>query len=104
MTQKTCYRKGNDHDTATQTLATILVLTLFLGVATTASAAVPETRGGLLRGKVTTIAGDSLTLQTRWGEVTLLTDEGTAFDLPGIENAALDDLAVGDFHRSRGAR
>jgi hypothetical protein len=78
-------------------LLTILVLTLFLGVATTASAAMPETRSGLLRGKVTTIAGESLTLQTHRGEVRLLTDEGTAFDLPGIEDAGLDDLAVGDF-------
>jgi len=78
-------------------LLTTLALTLFLGAATTASAAVPKTRGGLLRGKVTAVAGESLTLQTRWGEVRLLTDEGTAFDLPGIENAALDDLAVGDF-------
>ena len=78
-------------------LLTILVLTLFLGVATTALAAGPEPRGGLLCGEVTIIAGESLTLQTRRGEVRLLTDERTAFDLPGIENAALDDLAVGDF-------
>jgi hypothetical protein len=78
-------------------LLTILVLTLFLGLVTTAWAAEPEPRGGLLRGEVIAIAAESLTLQTRRGEVRLLTDGETVFDLPGIENAALDDLTVGDF-------
>jgi len=61
-------------------------------------------RGGLLRGKVTAIAGDWLTVQTPRAEVTLLTDEETVFEVPGIKDATLDDLASGDFVVLRAVR
>lgn len=75
----------------------VLISMLTLGLATTAWAAEPETRGGLLRGEVTAIGEDSLTVQTPRAEVTLLTDEEAVFDVPGVEGATLDDIAAGDF-------
>ena len=78
-------------------LLTSLVLTLSLGLAPTVMAADPEAKGGLLRGEVTAIADASLTVQTPRAEVTLLTDEKTVFQVPGVKDATLDDLTVGDF-------
>ena len=85
-------------------LLSILTLTLFLGLTTTAWAADSEAQGGLLRGVVTTIAGDSLTVQSNRAEVTLLTDDETAFEVPGIKDASLADIATGDFVVIRAAR
>ena len=78
-------------------LLTILALTYFLGSSTTAWAAEAEAGNRLLRGEVTSVAGDSVTLQTRRDKVRLLTDKDTVFDVPGIERATLDDLSIGDF-------
>jgi hypothetical protein len=83
---------------------TVLALTLSLGLVPAATAADPETRGGLLRGEVTAIADGSLTVQTHEATVTLLTDGGTVFDVPGIAEATLNDLAVGDFVAVRAVR
>lgn len=85
-------------------LLTILTLTLSLGLATTAWATAPDAIGGLLRGQVTAVAGDSLTVQTGQAKVTLLTDAETVFDVPGVENATLADIAAGDFVIVRAAR
>ena len=85
-------------------MLTILILALSLGLATTAWAAGTDAGGGLLRGQVTAIAGDSLTVQTPKAEVTLLTDEETVFEVPGIKDATLDDLASGDFVVVRAVR
>ena len=82
----------------------ILTLALSLGLATTAWAANPEADGGLLRGQVTAIDGDSLTVETRRGEVTLLTDGETVFEVPGVENATLADIAIGDLVVIRAVR
>ena len=50
-----------------------------------------------LAGEVTAIEGATLTLETRGDrEPTLLTDDETVFRIPGIEEAGLDDIQVGD--------
>lgn len=50
-----------------------------------------------LAGEVIEIEGATLTLETRGGrEPTLLTDGETAFRIPGVEEAGLDDVQVGD--------
>ena len=85
-------------------LLTTLALTLSLGLAPTVLAGSPAARGGLLRGEVTAISGESLTVQTPRDESVLLTDEATVFEVPGIEDATLDDLAVGDFVIARALR
>jgi hypothetical protein len=84
-------------------LLAVLTLALLAGLPTIAWAAGPKVQKGWLRGEVTDIAGDSLTLQTRGGKVTLLVDEETAFDVAG-KDATLDDLASGDFVIVRAAR
>jgi hypothetical protein len=83
---------------------TVLALTLSLGLAPAALAGSLAARGGLLRGEVTAIAGDSLAVQMPQDEVVLLIDEETIFEVPGIEDATLDDLAVGDFVVARAVR
>lgn len=74
-----------------------LTLILTLGLAATVQAAEPEARGRLMRGEVTAIANEALTVQTPNDEVTLGVDEATIFQIPGVENPTLDDLNVGDF-------
>ncbi|UCC65382.1 MAG: hypothetical protein JSV36_10200 [Anaerolineae bacterium] len=89
----------------TKILLAFLTLACSLALVPAASAASPNARGGLLRGEVMAIAGDSITLHTPRAEVTLLTDEETVFEVPSVEGATLDDLAVGDFvvvHAVRG--
>jgi hypothetical protein len=56
-----------------------------------------------VRGEISAIEGNTLTLTTlnpstglkASGEVTVLTDENTHFHLPGVENASIDDLEIG---------
>jgi len=77
-------------------LLAILTLTLTLGGTPAAQAAGPETRGRWAYGQVTAIDGDSLTLQTRHAELALLTGEETIFEVPGVQDATLVDIATGD--------
>jgi hypothetical protein len=48
------------------------------------------------RGEVTAIKGTTLTVETRRGDRTILTDEHTRFHIPGVENPSLEDIEVGD--------
>ena len=57
----------------------------------------PEGRGGIVAGKVTAIEDSTLTLQTRRGEVEVITDAETVFHIPGTEEATLENVAVGDW-------
>jgi hypothetical protein len=49
-----------------------------------------------VRGKVTAIEGNTLTLRTARGRAFVATDQETAFHVPGVENPSLEDIAVGD--------
>ncbi len=49
-----------------------------------------------IRGEVTAIEDPTIVLQTRRGEMGVLTDEETIFRIPGVEDPGLDDLRVGD--------
>lgn len=49
-----------------------------------------------LRGQVTAIAGNAITVQRPDGALTVLTDEHTRFRVPGVENPTLADVHVGD--------
>lgn len=49
-----------------------------------------------IRGEVTAIKDPTIVLQTRRGEMGVLTDEETIFRIPGVEDPGLDDLRVGD--------
>ncbi|HEY76635.1 MAG TPA: hypothetical protein G4O00_10735 [Thermoflexia bacterium] len=54
-------------------------------------------RRGRVTGEVVGIEGTTLVLQTKGGrQARLITDEGTAFHVPGVEGAALADVNVGD--------
>jgi hypothetical protein len=56
-----------------------------------------EGRQVALWGELTAINGTTLTVKTKSGEeVQLLTDENTQFLIPGVGEASLDDLSVGD--------
>ena len=67
---------------------------------------VAETRARLRRrmivrrhtvhGQVTAIEGTTLTVETRQGEKTILTDGNTRFRIPGVENPSIEDIEVGD--------
>jgi hypothetical protein len=47
-------------------------------------------------GQVMDIEGTTLTLKTRQGEKTILTDKNTRFRIPGVENPSIEDIKVGD--------
>jgi hypothetical protein len=47
-------------------------------------------------GRLEEIEGPNLRLQTRQGTVEVTTETGTLFLVPGIDQAAIDDLSVGD--------
>ena len=49
-----------------------------------------------LAGEVSAIEGTTLVLETRGGQVDVLTDEETIFRIPGVEEPALDDIEVGN--------
>lgn len=53
-------------------------------------------RAGRLRGEITAIEGNTLTVRTGRREVLVVTDEATEFQVPGIENPTIADLKVGD--------
>jgi RNase P/RNase MRP subunit p29 len=53
-------------------------------------------RRNMVGGEVTAIEGTTLTVKTRQGEKTILTDENTRFRIPGVENPSLEDIKVGD--------
>lgn len=55
----------------------------------------PRPRLGAVIGRIATIEGDRITLNTRRGEVIVLTDIRTRFYRPGAEDPALADLEVG---------
>ncbi len=61
------------------------------------AAAEGEAVGGRLRhGHILAIDGHSIQLETRRGEVTVLTDEDTRYRIPTVTEPGLDDLAEGD--------
>ncbi|MFZ5918106.1 MAG: DUF5666 domain-containing protein [Chloroflexota bacterium] len=82
----------------------IVALVATLSLTASAWAATPANHWGLLRGEVTVISGASMTLQTPTTEITLLTDDRTVFDVPGVANATLNDLHSGDFVIVRAVR
>lgn len=53
-------------------------------------------RRSVVGGEVTGIEGTTLTVETRQGEKTVLTDENTRFRIPGVENPSIEDIEVGD--------
>jgi len=53
-------------------------------------------RRNIVGGEVKTIEGTTLTVKTRQGEKTILTDENTRFRIPGVENPSIEDIKVGD--------
>ncbi len=86
-------------------LAGVILLALAFGAAGTASAqsgdrpqsprhSVPD--GARVYGLLESVDGETLTLATPVGAVTLVTDSNTRFRVPGAENAGLDDLSPGD--------
>lgn len=56
----------------------------------------PARQGARVYGVVEVVVGDSLTLATPIGQVTILTDVNTRFRIPGVEQPSLSDLDVGD--------
>jgi len=57
---------------------------------------VPPMPIGGLRGEVTVIEGQTLTIATSGGDKVLLTDEDTQFRVPDVEEPTLADIHVGD--------
>jgi hypothetical protein len=55
----------------------------------------PRARRGAVRGQINAIEGNAITLTIRRGVVSVLTDEQTRFRLPGVKDARLGDLEVG---------
>jgi len=53
-------------------------------------------RGARVYGVVETVEDETLVLATPVGPVTLVTDANTRFRIPDVEEAGLDDLAIGD--------
>ncbi len=53
-------------------------------------------RRNMVCGQVTAIEGTTLTIETRQGEKTILTDENTRFRIPGVEDPSIADIKVGD--------
>jgi len=52
-------------------------------------------RRNMVFGEVMAIEGMTLTIETRWGEQTILTDANTRFRIPGVENPSIEDIEVG---------
>lgn len=52
----------------------------------------PQLRRHTIRGLITSIEGDTLTVRTRRGEVQVDTNEDTVFRVPGVEDPGIDDL------------
>lgn len=52
---------------------------------------------GFMHGTLTAIAGAQLVVATTQGEQSVSTAEGTVFRVPGVEEATLADVAVGDY-------
>ena len=59
-------------------------------------AVLPPVPVGAIKGEVTAIEGQTLTVATRGGDKTLLTDENTQFRVPDVEEPTLADIQVGD--------
>jgi len=59
-------------------------------------AVLPPVPVGTIKGEVTAIEGQTLTVATRGGDKTLLTDENTQFRVPDVEEPTLADIQVGD--------
>lgn len=74
------------------TLATLALLSL-MGSVAFAAEPLRHMRG---LGKVTAIAGQTITVETRRGTFDILTDENTVFRVKGVENPTVDDIQVGD--------
>ncbi len=55
-----------------------------------------QVRRHTIRGLITDIRGDSVTLLARRGEVLVETNEDTIFRIPGVEDPGIDDLNVRD--------
>jgi len=53
-------------------------------------------RRNMVFGEVMAIKGVTLTIETRRGEQTILTDANTRFRIPGVENPSLEDINEGD--------
>ncbi len=53
-------------------------------------------RRNMVAGEVMAIKGVTLTIETRRGEQTILTDANTRFRIPGVENPSIEDIEVGD--------
>lgn len=75
----------------------LAALLIGIGVGGTAWAAEPPEppQGDFVFGRIAAIEGTSLKLQTRQGELTVLTDGSTCFWRPGVENPTLTDFEVG---------
>lgn len=59
-------------------------------------------RRGIVRGRISAVEGDTITLSTRRGRVIVRTDEHTRFRLPGIEEPGIDDLEAGQMAGAAG--
>ncbi len=59
-------------------------------------ALLPPVPVGALKGEITAIEGQTLTVATGAGEKALLTDENTQFRVPDVEQPTLADIHVGD--------
>ncbi len=55
----------------------------------------PQGRRAALRGRIEAVEGQTLTLKTAKGPVSVLVDADTRFRLPGVEDPGLADLEVG---------
>jgi hypothetical protein len=53
-------------------------------------------RRNMVLGEVTDVEGTTLTVETRQGEKTILTDENTRFRLPEVEDPSIEDIELGD--------
>jgi len=79
----------------------LLLIVLLVGTTGTAAAAgktdQPNWQGKAIRGEVIAVAPPTLTVQTPGGPVVVVTGEGTRFRVPGVGNATLSDIEVGDY-------
>ncbi len=74
----------------------VLSLLLLLPLLTAATpVAAQEPRQGVLRGRVLSVEETAIQVQTRQGQVTLITEETTRFRLAGRPQASLQDLEPG---------
>jgi RNase P/RNase MRP subunit p29 len=80
----------------TALLLAIVLLTVAVPVALADDDTVTATqhRRGI-RGQVTAVSGQTITVQTRQGEVSVITDENTTFRISGVENPTIADVTVG---------